>query len=334
MKRFRFLAIILALVVMIGSVQAQQSQSKVLTVYSPHPTDTINLGVKEFQEKTGIKVELVAAGTGELLKRIEAESANPLADVLWGGGAESLQAYSQYFQKYVSSEDGAVNSKYKDPKHFWVGESPLPMVIMYNKKLVPENEVPKGWADLLHSNLKGKIAYADPAKSGSSYTILATLLTVFGKDTPKGWNFIRRFVANLDGKVLGSSATVYKGVADGEYNVGLTLEKEAIKYVKAGAEVGIVYPSEGTSAVPDAIAIVKGAKNLENAKIFVDFILSKDSQSVMSGAQSRRTVRKDVGAPAGLPDMGKIKLVKYDFNWAASQKENLLKKWKDVVIGK
>ncbi len=332
MKNLKLLALILVVMMMIGPVQG--APSKTVTVYSPHPTEAINLGVKEFQQKTGITVELVAAGTGELLKRVEVESANPLGDVFWGGGAESVQAYAKYFERFVSTEDRLIDSKYKDPKQYWTGESPLPMVIMYNKKLVAEKDVPKGWADLVRPAFKGKIAYADPMKSGSSYTILATMLTVFGKDNNKGWDFIRRFVANLDGKILGSSGGVYKGVADGEYSVGLTLEKEAIKYVKAGAEVGIIYPSEGTSAVPDAVAIIKGGKNTENAKKFVNFVLSKECQAIMSSEQNRRSVRTDLGAPAGLPDMKGIKLVNYDFAWASSEKENILAQWKNIVIGK
>lgn len=341
MKRLKLLSvlsIILAMVVVAGQVNVQaakkQPQSKVVTVYSPHPTEAINLGVKEFQQKTGITVQLVAAGTGELLKRVEAESANPMGDVFWGGGAESVQAYSKYFQKYISKEASVIDKKYKDPKHFWTGESPLPMIIMYNKKLVAESDVPKGWADLLSPTFKGKIAYADPAKSGSSYTILVTMVTAFGKSNNKGWDFIRKFVANLDGKVLGSSGSVYKGVADGEYSVGLTLEKEAIKYVNAGADVGIIYPSEGTSGVPDAVAVIKGAKNLENAQKFVDFVLSKECQQVMSNEMKRRPSRTDLPAPTGLPDLSKIKMVNYDFNWASTEKESILKMWKDIVIGK
>jgi iron(III) transport system substrate-binding protein len=340
MKQLKFLSLILALMLTVGlttsnaAPKKNQNQSKVVTVYSPHPTEAINLGVKEFQQKTGITVELVAAGTGELLKRVEAESANPMGDVFWGGGAESVQAYSKYFAKYVSKEARTIDGKYKDPKHFWTGESPLPMVIMYNKKLVAESDVPKGWGDLLKPAFKGKIAYADPAKSGSSYTILVTMITAFGKNDNKGWDFIRKFVANLDGKILSSSGGVYKGVSDGEYSVGLTLEKEAIKYVKAGANVGMIYPVEGTSAVPDAVAVIKGCKNPENARKFVDFVLGKECQSVMSTAMSRRPARSDLPAPEGLPDLSKIKMVKYDFNWAATDKDNILKKWKDIVIGK
>lgn len=305
-----------------------------LTVYSPHPADPLNAGVKEFQEKTGITVDIVAAGTGELLKRIEAEAENPLADVLWGGGAESLAAYSEHFEEFIPDEDSVILENNKDSNRKWVGESPLPMVIMYNKKLVSEADVPTSWGDLLDPKWTGKIAYADPAKSGSSFTILATMITAYGKDDGKGWDFIRDFVANLDGKIIGSSSGVYKGIADGEYSVGLTLEKEASAYVKAGADVGFIYPSEGTSAVPDGVALVKGGKNPENAKIFMNFVLGSECQQMMSKEYNRRPVRTDLSPPEGLIPLSEMKLVEYDFDWASNSKADILDQWKDIIIGK
>ncbi|NME64532.1 extracellular solute-binding protein [Clostridium cadaveris] len=317
------------------SAKKDDSASKgSITVYSPHPADPLNAGVKEFQEKTGITVNVVAAGTGELLKRVEAEAENPLADVFWGGGADSVANYTKYFDEFTPEADSVISKEYKDANHKWVGESPLPMVIMYNKKLVKESDVPKSWSDLLDAKWKGKIAYADPAKSGSSFTILSTMITAYGKDDGKGWDFIKNFYSNLDGKVLSSSSGVYKGVADGEYSVGLTLEKEAQNYVTAGADVGYIYPSDGTSAVPDSIALIKGCKNPDGAKQFINFVLGKDCQSMMAEKYNRRPVRNDMEPPKGLPKMSDIKIVNYDFDWAATGKADILNKWKDIVVGK
>jgi iron(III) transport system substrate-binding protein len=78
----------------------------------------------------------VAAGTGELLQRLQAESATPIADVLWGGGADSLAAYKYYFQPYVCANDAVIDDAFKDADDLWIGESPLPMVIIYNKELL------------------------------------------------------------------------------------------------------------------------------------------------------------------------------------------------------
>jgi len=305
-----------------------------LVVYSPHKADMINPIIKEFQETTGIKVDVVAAGTGELLKRIESESNNPLGDVMWGGGAESLNAFKEFFAPYESEEAKAINTVFIDRENTWTGTSPLPMVIMYNKKLVKPEDVPTSWGDLLDEKWKGKIAYADPTRSGSSFTILATMLTAYKAEGDEGWEFINNFYKNLDGKLTSGSSGVYKGVADGEYAVGLTLEKAAMEYINAGAEVGMVYPSEGTSSAPDAIAVIKGAKNEVNAKKFLDFALTAKTQKFVLDNFASRPVRDDVEMGDNLIKMSEIKLVDYDLQWVSDNKDNIVKKWKDIVIGK
>lgn len=329
--------LVLSLVACSGNGSGDEDNGKgdekeTLTVYSPHPAETINLVIKEFEEETGIDVDVVAAGTGELLKRVESETDNPLGDVLWGGGAESLASFTDYFEPYESSELEFVEEQYYADDYTWTGESPLPMVLMYNTNLVDEANAPKGWEDLLNEDFKGQIAMADPAKSGSAYTILATMVQAFGKDDGNGWDFISDFYDALDGKILSSSSSVYKGVADGEYAVGLTLEKEAIKYVLSEAPVKIVYPEEGTSAIPDGAAVIKGAKNMELAQQFIDFALSKDTQEIMSDQLSRRSIRTDANPPEGLDDLATIKLIDYDFDWAANSKEEILDKWKEIII--
>lgn len=352
MKRFISIFLCLLLVVSViagcgqGNAAKEQSQdtgqksessaaeSKSVTVYTSHPAEIVNSIIKEFQEKTRIKVDLVEAGTGELLKRIQAESGNPLGDVMWGGGAESLDAYKLYFESYKTSVDDKIPASYKDPNNTWTGFTTLPMVIMYNKKLVKESEVPDSWGSLLDPKWKGKIAYADPSASGSSYTILVTILTAYGKDDGKGWDFIRKFVKNLDGKILSGSSGVYKGVADGEYSLGLTLEESAVRYLKSGADVGIVYPKEGTSAVPDGVALIKGAKHPETAKTFIEFVLGKDVQQTMANDFYRRSVRTDIDSPGEIKPLKDIPMVDYDFTWASKYKQEVLTQWKNIVTGK
>lgn len=304
-----------------------------LTVYSPNAAELNNPIVKEFQDRTGIEVQLITGGTGELLKRVQAEDGNPLGDVFWAGGADSLDAYKKYFEPYKPKEADKLSNQYIDPDFRWTPFASIPMVIMYNKELVKDNEVPKGWNDLLDPKWKGKIAYADPAKSGSSYTQLVTMISAFGKDDGKGWDYVKSFVKNLDGKVLSGSGLVYKGVAEKEFPLGVTLEEAALRYVEGGAKVGIVYPSEGTSAVPDGCAIIKGAKNMEQAKQFIDFLVSKDVQTLIQKEFMRRSVRNDIEPPQGIPASKDIKLVQYDFAYASSQKDDIIKRFSRIVTG-
>lgn len=306
--------------------------SGTVVVYSPHDADPLNAGVNMFMEAyPDIQVEVVAAGTGELCNRIAAESANPIADVLWGGGADSLAAFKQYFAPYVCANDDVIDEAYKDPDDCWIGESPLPMVIFYNKELIEKDglTIPATWEDLTKPEWKGKIAYCLPSKSGSAYTQLCTMILGHG-GKEDGWDFIKKLYDNLDGKIVDSSGKCHKMVKDGEFYVGLTLEKAAVQY-KDDDTVGYCYPEDGTSAVPDGIALIKGAPNEENAKLFIDFITSKECQQAENLQWGRRPVRNDLDAE-GLPSLSEIKLVDYDFDWAANEKEANIEKFNDIMV--
>ncbi|MGB6127397.1 MAG: ABC transporter substrate-binding protein [Psychrilyobacter sp.] len=328
------LALSLLLVVACGKNNKTPTQSNEVTVYSPLFPDAINSVVNGFTDKTGIKVNLVVAGTGELLKRIQAESENPLGDVIFGGGAESLNSYKEYFTPYKSINHNNIAPLFRDSQDKWFGFAVLPMVMIYNTDLVTKEEAPTSWNDLIDPKWNGKIAMASPVKSGSSYTITATLLTAFGKDSEAGYDFIKKFITNLDGKILGGSSAVPKGVVDKEYYIGLTLESSAVKYKNAGGHIEIVYPSEGTSVVADGAALIKGSENQENAKLFLDYVGSKEVQEALATKFNIRGVRTDVALPKGLGPISDIKLLDYDFDWASNSKKEILKRWKNIVSGK
>lgn len=312
-----------------GTDTKPAEEPKELVVYTSHTQEIHQPLIKAFEDKTGIKVQVVYAGTGDLFKRIEAESANPLGDVMFGGGAETFEASKKFLAPYTSKEAPNLLPGMIASDITWTGFTALPMVLMYNTKLVPAGQEPKGWADLADAKWKGKIAMPDAAKSGSAYTTVVTVLHAVGRDDNKGWDLIKKIVANT--KVLGSSTQPPKGTNDGEYAIALTHEEAAAKFVAAGGPVKIVYPAEGTSNVPDAIAIIKGAKHPNNAKLFLDFMVSKELQETVVKTLNRRSVRTDVAAAPGLEDAKKIKWVSYDMNWAASQREKVLETWKDIV---
>lgn len=314
------------------SESGEAADSKTLSVYSPHQSEIINPIVKEFQDRTGIKVELVQGGTGELLSRVSAEAKNPGADIFWGGGAESLEAFGENFEPYITKEDEMIPDVFKSETGVWTGFSALPMVIMYNEDMVEESDVPASWEALKDEKWKGKIAFTDPSKSGSSYTQLVTMLTAYEDDGDNGWNFVNDLVANMDGTILSGSSMVPKGVADGEFPVGITLEEAAYRYIAGGAPVNVTYPEEGTSAVPDGVALVKDAKNTESAQEFIDFLVSKEVQEMIVEDFSRRAIRDDVDPPEGLMAFDEIPLVEYDFQWSADNKEEVMDKFHQIMI--
>ncbi len=303
-----------------------------VVIYSPHDADPLAAGIALFETTyPNVKVEIVAAGTGELTSRLDAEKENPICDVLWGGGADSLAAYTELFQPYVCANDDVIDDAFKDKNDMWIGESPLPMVIIYNKTLIPEGvEPPKAWEDLTDPQWKGKICFANPAKSGSAYTQLCTMIQAAGGDNEQGWDYVKRFYANLDGKVSDSSGNCHKLVASGEYIIGVTIEKSAVLYAD-NPDIAFVYP-EKNSAVPDGVALVKNCPNEENAKLFIDFVTGKECQVEQNTNWKRRPVRSDV-TPEGLCALSELDLLDYDFDWAANNKAQIVEKWQDIMVG-
>lgn len=326
MKKLVAILLTLLMVLSAGAALAEGS----LVVYSPHDADPLQAGLALFEAAyPDIKVEIIAAGTGELLQRVAAESENPLADVLWGGGADSLAAFKSYFQPYVCANDDVIAESFKDADDLWIGESPLPMVLFYNKTLVSEEDAPKTWEDLLNPKWKGQIAYASPAKSGSAYTQLCTMIFAQGGPEGGGWDFVEKFYQNLDGKVQDSSGNCHKLVASGEYAIGVTLEKSAVLYAD-NADVAFVYPQQN-SAVPDGVAIIKNCPNPDNAKLFVDFVTGLECQKDQNVNWKRRPVRSDL-EPVGLAPLSELDLTDYDFDWAATEKEAIIEKWQEIIV--
>ena len=298
-----------------------------LVVYSSHPEELARVVVAEFRERTGLHVTLVRGGTGEMLARLRKESVAGAweCDVFWGGGAESLEANADLFEPWTSSEDAAIPGAYKAGDRSWTGFTVLPMVIAYNRRLLPSERVPASWADLLDPYFRGSIAYADPTVSASSYTILRTIGSALsGPGKPARPAIEEAFARALQGKVLAESAAVFPAVASGEYLVGIYHDEAAQELLIAGSDLKLVYPSDGTSAVPDGVALVRGGRHAAAARAFIDFVLGPDVAQVMGARFHRRSVRVDSAPIKGQPALSAIPLVSYDIAEAAAAKAGTL----------
>lgn len=294
-----------------------------LVVYTSHKEEVWRPIVLEFEERTGIWVEVVYGATSELLERIAQEGRDPQADVMFGGGAESLTTYRDCFAPYDCAGSEELLAQFRAPDGTWTPFSALPVVLVYNTKLVEPGRI-NSWGDLLDPAFRGRIAFPDPAASGSSFTGLMTMLSALGGDRDE---LIRRFAENLDGRQLDSSGGVLTAVADGEALVGVTLEDTALKRVAEGLDLAMVYPEDGVSCVPDGSAIVKGARHEENARRFLDFTVSAQVQTLLVGQFCRRSVREDVAPLAGVPRLNELPLSDYDLDRAAAEREAVLMSW-------
>lgn len=294
-----------------------------LVVYTSHKKEIYEPIIKEFEERSGIWVEIVPGGSNELLERIQFEEGEGEGDIMFGGGIDSLQAYSEYFAPYRCSQYEHLDHTYTSETDAYTVFSKLPTVLIYNKKLVISAGAPRNWGELLYSRWKGHIAFADPVRSGSSYTALQTMIQALGEEYSRE-EVIRNFSVNLNHDIESESADVIENVVAGKKLVGITYEETALKKIAAGADIGVVYPEKGTSAVPDGCAIIKGARHQENAELFIEFIVGEDVQHLLEDQLYRRSVRDDVTMAEA------IKEIPYDLSYSEKYREEVLTLWAEL----
>src|SRR5258706_15627786 len=295
--------------------------------------------VTAFERKTGIKVAMTRKSSGETYAQIRAEKDNPKGDVWWGGtGDPHLQA----------AEEG-VTAEYQSPKlpelHDWaarqaqqskfrtVGIYSGALGFGYNTELIAKRklEPPKCWADLLEPKFRDEVQVADPNSSGTSYTLLATVIQLMGED--KGFDYLRKLHKNIN-QYTKSGAAPAKATAQGETLIGIVFQHDMVTMAVEGAPVKVVAPCEGTGYEIGSMSIVKGARNLDSAKAFYDWALSPEAQATGAAQKSYQVPsNKATPLPPQAPKLAEIKLIDYDFAkyGASAERSRLLAKWDKEV---
>ena len=301
-----------------------------LVVYSPNSEGLMNATIPLFEEKYGVDVEVIQAGTGELVKRIQSEKEDPYADVLFGGSWSLMYDNKDLWEPYVSVNDDGVMDAYKNTCGFITGNVLDGSCLIVNTDLIGDIKI-DSYADLLNPELKGKIATCDPANSSSAFAQLTNILLAMGGYEDDGaWKFVEDLFTNIDGKICESSSAVYKGVADGEYVVGLSYEDPCAQLVRDGAPVKVVYPTEGAVYLHASATIIKGAKNMDNAKLFMDFIVSEEVQNIWGTTLTNRPVLKDAKTSDFMTPMSEIHVIEEDIPYVSEHKKDLVNKYTDI----
>ncbi len=268
-----------------------------LVVYSGREQMVVKPVVEAFQKKTGVAVKLKIGRTSSLAHELVQERARPLADIIIAteAGVMEILAKNGVLDAYVSPEAKDLLPGSLDREGLWTGISSRARVIVYNKNLVPDKDVPRSVFQLNDPKWKGKIAIAG-TQERTTLSWVSSLVAVKGADFTK--NYLIQLYAN-GLKILPDNADVWQGVGRGEFAIGLTNSPSYFLARKAHYPVGVVYPDQsngevGTLLNLNAIALVKGAPHPAAAKRFIDFVLSPAGQRILIDGAYEIPLRPDI----------------------------------------
>ena len=298
-----------------------------LVLYTAQEEEIYEPIIKEFEERTNLMVKVERGSSEEMTGRLEDEEERPDWDVVFGVGIETLEQSKEHWQVYKSPEAAFITESFQCEDNRWTSFSALPLVIMYNTNVVTYRELPVGWNSLLEPRWKGRIAFMDPRRSDVYSAALVTAVHTWGK---RG-DYLEQFMENLEYGTLNSMQEVNAGILDGRYSLGVTMEESAQALLSEGADVDYIYPQEGTTALPDGTAIVKGCSNPVAARQFLDFTVSRDTQRILVSDLNRRSVRSDVPPLPGLSPIGRLPLIEMDLEELTREKKDVLARWNGIL---
>jgi iron(III) transport system substrate-binding protein len=318
-----------------GAASAQGQVNIICSVQA----EWCNLMATVYARTTGTKVNITAKGSGEALAQLNAEKANPKTDIWFGGtGDPHLQAAEQgltleYKSEQLASLHPWAQKQAADSKYRTVGVYLGPLGFGFNKELLAKKKAaePKSWADLLKPEFKGEVQMANPASSGTAYTMIATLVQLMGED--KAFDYMKKLHGNISTYTRSGTAPV-KAAARGETTVSVSFVHDVTTEAVNGFPVGSATPAEGTGAEVGSMSIVKGSPNVEAAKKFYEWALTPGGQQFgLAAKQFQLPSNTKVPKDPRMTDPAKIKLINYDYAkyGASAERRRLIAKWEKEV---
>lgn len=327
-------------VALAAAATAAQAQGAV-NVYCSVQVEWCQAAANAFEKSTGTKVNVTQKGSGETLAQIRAEAQNPRGDVWFGGTGDPhlIMAEEGLSDVYESPrlkelQDWALK-QYEASKKRSVGVYSGAVGFGYNTELLAKKKLaaPACWSDLPKAEYKGEIQVANPNSSGTAYVIIATLVQLLGED--KAFDYLKQLHPNVNAYARSGTGPI-KAVARGETGVSLSFVHDAVTETNAGFPVAYATPCEGTGYEIGSVSIIKGSRNLANARKFYDWALTPEAQRIgfEVAKQLQMPSNKSAPLPPGAPDLTKMKLVNYDFvkYGQASERKRLLDRW-DREVG-
>ena len=329
----------MALPLVLATAQTARAQSSEFNMICSAQAAWCNILAVTFERSQGVKVNMTLKGSGEAIAQIVAERANPKTDLWFGGtGDPHLQAAEQGLtQEYKSptlpklhdwAQKQAAQSGYRT-----VGIYSGPLGFGYNTELIAKKKlpVPKTWSDLLKPEYKGEIQSANPASSGTAYTMIATLVQLMGED--QAFDYLKKLHGNIATYTRSGTGPI-KAVARGEASISISFVHDGPGEKAQGFPLETITPADGTGAEIGSMSIIKGARNMEAAKKFYEWALTPSAQALGAATlQFQLPSHKETKVDPRVPDFRKIKLINYDYAkyGQTAERRRLIQRWEREV---
>jgi phosphoglycerate transport regulatory protein PgtC len=298
---------------------------KEVVIVTSFPKELFETYKKAFEAKNpGITVVINNKQTNAGVTYLRETKARPEADIFWVSAPDAFQTLKNdgLLEKYVPPKEimskipGKIGTfPVHDPDGYYFGFAISGYGLMWNKNYLQAHKLPapKEWTDLANPRYYGHLVISAPSRSGTTHLTIEVILQAYGWD--KGWALLLNSGGNM-GAITERSFGVPEAVISGQYGIGVVIDFFGLSAIASGQPVDFVYPSL-TSVVPASVGIVKGAPNMDNAKAFVNYLLSEPGQMVLFSPEiGRLPVVPDLYAkgPKDYPNPFKQKLGGVDFN--------------------
>ena len=306
-----------------------------LVVYCSNEPFACQAVADEFAKKFDVKVQMTRAGSGSTYAKILAEKSNPKGDVWYAG---TLDPHSQagvngLLESYESPMLKEIGAEFRNPAtskmHHSTGVYAGVLGYSVNTDVLKEKNLPmpRSWEDLTKPMYKGMVQVASPQSSGTAYTVLATVVQLKGEE--EAYKYLAKLHQNVNQYTKSGSAPG-KAAARGETMIGVGFLHDHALQKANGFPLELVVPSEGTGYEIGGLSIIKGARNMENAKKFIDFMLSAEGQEVPQRVKMFQVpTNVNANVPKEAIRLDQVKLIDYDFVKYGSEemRAHLIDRW-------
>jgi iron(III) transport system substrate-binding protein len=308
-----------------------------VTIYSALNESTNNAFTEAFKASTpGIDTAILPlAAAGELQTRIRTEKDSPKADIFIGGDSafHDTLGKEDLLVPYISPNAATVDAAFKDAAGYWTGWylGIFGLVLNTDRWASEMADVakPTTWEDLLNPALAGKLDMPDPVKTGGGYICLATQVFRYDRDEEQAMAFMKALHANI-GQYVGTAPQGIELVGQGQFLAGPNWGHDILTAASKGQPVEFIAPTPTGNEI-GGVSIVKGGPNTEAAKMFVDWVLTPDAAALNVQLSNRLSVLPSIPPAPGAPTLDQVSLVAYDRQWAADNKDRLIRAWQSAI---